>query len=64
MYHNNHQKLLDQLTIKRGNLLEIRPTQVMAGSAIQCINPGTSESPIILNNKHIVYQPSALKLLG
>ena len=65
-------KLLDKLTIKRGNLLEIRTTEsaiaiaiatnsAYPGASVKAIESGSS---IVLNNKHIVYQPNALRLRG
>ena len=38
MHYENQDEPLDRLTIKRGNLLEIKTTQ----SAIECINSGAS----------------------
>ena len=50
MCYDNHQKALDNLTIKRGNVLEIK---LKANEATNG-GPGKTGS---LNNKRIVYQP-------
>ena len=55
MCYDNHQKTLDNLTIKRRNLLEIKTN---------CeVKEATNGGPETwsLNNKHIVYKPNALR---
>ena len=59
MCYSDHQKLLDTLTIKRGNLLEIRLTEAI--TAKRDSTSGTSGSSIQLNSKPIVYEPNAQK---
>ena len=56
MCYGKHQRELDKLTIKRGNLLEIRTLPIEA----TCRMPKTGS----LNNKRIVYTANALKQLG
>ena len=56
MCYDNHQKALDNLTIKRGNLLEIKINR----KANEATNGRPCETRSH-NNKCIVYQPKALR---
>ena len=56
MCYDEHQKELDNLTIKRGNLLEIRTLATQS----TCRTRGSGS----LNNKPIVYGANALRHLG
>ena len=58
MYYDSHQKELENLTIKRGNLLEIK-TKTKAKEAT---NRTPESGP--LNNKRIVYTANALRQIS